>query len=382
MASFQQYTNKKEGKKWMYKYYSTVDPLTGKKKQSTKRGFSTKKEAQLDAARVESELEKGTFIGSEQNVNFENVYKQWFDTNSSTFKPSTKRAVISKFNKRILPHFAKIKIKDITKSYCQEVVNKISTEIESVENFKMYVNQIFEYAVQMELIHKNPMKGVIIPKNKSHHLAKEDKKNYWNKDELIKFLDIVKENYTIQDYIMFHLLAFTGGRKGEVLALHWNDIDFKNKTISLNKTLFHEANQFSFLTSKTANSRRSISTDDSTISMLKRFRTEQSKGQVLQFNQSTDLIFSRFDNTPLRLAYPNDKLKEIIKQFNLHPITIHGLRHTHASLLFEAGASIKEVQERLGHSDIKMTMNIYTHVTNAVKEKTASRFDEFMKQLN
>ncbi|MNY58769.1 Tyrosine recombinase XerD [compost metagenome] len=79
------------------------------------------------------------------------------------------------------------------------------------------------------------------------------------------------------------------------------------------------------------------------------------------------------------MAYPNDKLDEIIRNYNLHPITVHGLRHTHASLLFEAGATIKEVQERLGHSDIKMTMNIYTHVTKTVKEQTATRFEKFLE---
>ncbi|WP_438495955.1 tyrosine-type recombinase/integrase [Paenibacillus sp. IHBB 3054] len=90
-------------------------------------------------------------------------------------------------------------------------------------------------------------------------------------------------------------------------------------------------------------------------------------------------IFAREDETPLRLAYPNDKLTEIIRTHKLHSITVHGLRHTHASLLFEAGASIKKVQERLGHSDIKMTMNIYTHVTKSAKEKTANRFEKFME---
>lgn len=67
------------------------------------------------------------------------------------------------------------------------------------------------------------------------------------------------------------------------------------------------------------------------------------------------------------------------KKHELHRITIHGLRHTHASLLFEAGASIKEVQERLGHSDIQMTMNIYTHVTDTLKEKTAQKFQKYIE---
>ncbi|TDL62340.1 hypothetical protein E2R56_28985 [Rhodococcus qingshengii] len=85
------------------------------------------------------------------------------------------------------------------------------------------------------------------------------------------------------------------------------------------------------------------------------------------------------DGTPIRLAYPNEKLDIVIKKHNLHRITIHGLRHTHASLLFEAGASIKEVQERLGHSDFKMTMNIYTHVTITLKEQTAAKFQRYIE---
>lgn len=96
---------------------------------------------------------------------------------------------------------------------------------------------------------------------------------------------------------------------------------------------------------------------------------------------NNEYLFIREDGTPLRVAYANDKLDEIIRIHSLHPITVHGLRHTHASLLFEAGASIKEVQERLGHTDIKMTMNIYTHVTRTVKEQTAAKFATFMNDL-
>ncbi|WP_420491904.1 tyrosine-type recombinase/integrase [Neobacillus niacini] len=91
------------------------------------------------------------------------------------------------------------------------------------------------------------------------------------------------------------------------------------------------------------------------------------------------VVFTRDDGSPLRLAYLNEKLDIVIKKHTLHRITIHGLRHTHASLLFEAGASIKEVQERLGHSDIQMTMNIYTHVIDYLKEKTAEKFQRYIE---
>ncbi|MEI7027578.1 site-specific integrase [Paenibacillus sp. y28] len=381
MASFQKYETK-DGIRWMYKYYGEIDPRNGKKKQSTKRGFKTKKEAQLDAAKTEQELANGTFISEDKTLTFQQLYEQWYSTVSSTYKPSTKKAVQHKFNKRILPHFGNLKVKDISKAYCQDVLNKLAKEIKSVDNMRMYANQVFEYGVRMEIISKNPLKGTIIPKLEEDFLAdkKDEERNYWEKNEIKKFLALVKQECSLRDYTMFHLMIYTGGRKGEILALRWSDIDMKNKTINFSKTLFQENGEFIALTSKTAASRRSISLDASTVDVLKKLRREAASEPLVSFElPGNHLVFSRQDGTPLRLAYPNDRLDAIIKQHAFHPINIHGLRHTHASLLFEAGASIKEVQERLGHSDIKMTMNIYTHVTKAVKEKTAERFEKFME---
>ncbi|MBP1312271.1 integrase [Paenibacillus sp. 1182] len=383
MASFQKYTTKKEGNMWLYKYYTgEIDPVTGKKKSSTKRGFKTKAEAKLDAAQTEKEVKDGKFIIQDKSITFEEVYEKWYETNFKRFKLPTRKTVRSCFNSQILPHFGNIKIKDITRSYCQDVINKIAEDIKSVENMKMYANQVFEFAVLMEILKSNPMDvGVVIPKKESDQLAGEQKmRNYWEKHEIKKFLGIAKQAYSYRDQLMFHLLIYTGARKGEVLALRWNDIDFREKTINLDKTLFFDKKTFTPLTSKTPASRRVLSLDDTTLALLKKHRTEQSRGIVQPIGTNDDrMIFTREDGTPIRLAYPNDKLNEIIRSNNLHKITVHGLRHTHASLLFEAGASIKEVQERLGHSDIKMTMNIYTHVTKAVKEKTADRFEKFME---
>lgn len=382
MASFQKYSTK-DGLRWLYKYYGEIDPETGKKKQTTKRGFKTKREAQLDAAKTEQEVADGTFINKDKTTTFEQVYEQWYETNSPNFKPSTKKAVRSKFKRQILPHFGALKMKDITRSYCQDVINKIAKLIKTVDNMKMYANQIFEYAVKMEIRQSNPMKGVVIPKPDNEFLADEqsNKRNFWDKTEIKKFLAIIKKECTPRDYLMYHLLIYTGARKGEILALRWEDIDQKQKTITLNKTLFQGDNGFVRLTPKTAASRRVLSLDDTTLSLLKKSAIGQKKRKLADADyKATDYIFTReHEGTPLRLAYPNDKLKEIIRIHQLHPINVHGLRHTHASLLFEAGASIKEVQERLGHSDIKMTMNVYTHVTNSVKEKTADRFEKFLK---
>lgn len=90
------------------------------------------------------------------------------------------------------------------------------------------------------------------------------------------------------------------------------------------------------------------------------------------------MVFTQDDGTSLSLVYPNEKLDIVIKKHKLQRITIDGLHHTHTSLLFEAEASNKEFQERLGHSDIQMTMNIYTHVTDYLKEQTAQKFQRYI----
>ncbi|MCE3203506.1 site-specific integrase [Paenibacillus sonchi] len=380
MASFQKYDTK-EGVRWLYKYYGAIDPRTGKAKPSTKRGFKTKKEAQLHAAQTEIEIQEGSFI-TDKNSTFEAIYNLWYATNELSWKPSTRKAVKSKFKQQLLPHFGKLKMKDITKVYCQEVINKMAAKIKTVDNMKMYANQIFEFAIENDVIKTNPLKKVKIPKPEEEHYAPDEEgRNFWEKHEVQKFLAIVAAECSFRDYVMFHTLIYRGPRKGEMLALGELDIGFSQKQVTLNKTLYWEDGKYYVLTSKTPASRRVLPADKKTLQLWKRLLTMQKQQQLAEGRSGPiKFLFTREDGvTPLRLAYLNDLLEALIIKHNLHSVTVHGLRHTHASLQFEAGATIKEVQYILGHSDINMTMNVYTHVTRGVKERGSNRFEEFME---
>ncbi|MGE6833663.1 tyrosine-type recombinase/integrase [Priestia megaterium] len=382
MASFQRYLTK-QGQMWLFKMDTGINPQTGKRKTTTRRGFKTKKEAQGAAAKLEQELLSGISIAN-SNITFDEAFTQWFSNHSKTIKPSTKKSIESKFKKHILPRFGKLKINEITRPYCQQMINEIAESIKSVNDIKIQANQVFKYAVKMDIIQKNPLEYVSIPKQKKDLIDEnthENERNYWKKDEVKRFLSITKEELSLRDYTLFHLLIYTGARKGELLALKWDDINFETGFIRLTKTLFHNEGKFIFQTSKTKESRRLISLDTKTLSLLKKWRVEQIQANLANagINSESKVIFTREDGSPMRLAYLNDKLSALIKRYKLHGVTIHGLRHTHASLLFEAGASIKEVQERLGHSDIQMTMNIYTHVTDDLKEQTAEKFQRYIE---
>lgn len=390
MATIKQYEKKDGTKAYMFNLYIGINPITGKKKRTTRRGFKTKKEAQIAMAKLRLEVnEQGA--GSIHEMTFKQVYELWMKQHQLEIKLTTYKAITSKFNKRVLPKFGHLKIDSITKLYCQQVVNEWATELKTFNDYKIQANLVFKYALKFDLIQQNPMAHVSLPKKQNELLYDhqlEEQKKYFTKEELQLFLNTIEQKLSFKDFTLFRLLAFTGARKGEALALHWSDIDFKSHSISLKKTLVQVDGQQFLQTPKTASSRRVISLDDITLSILKKWRKKQiqdylSLGLTYLPNEK-QAVFTRLDRKDktmkyFRLAAPNDKLATFFKK---HPkfseITVHGFRHTHASLLFEAGATIKDVQVRLGHSDIQTTMDIYTHITDTAKEKTAKLFNDYV----
>lgn len=162
------------------------------------------------------------------------------------------------------------------------------------------------------------------------------------------------------------------------MALTWADIDFHQNTLSVNKNVAILARKQYISTTKTTSSEREISIDVETINILKKWKLAQkqillSRG-IPPEKDSKQLIFSNTKNKLLTHSLLGKKLKE----YDSIDISPHGFRHTHASLLFEAGATIKQVQERLGHSDIKTTLNIYAHVTKDAEKDIGNNFLKYM----
>ena len=276
--------------------------------------------------------------------------------------------------------FGNKKIQSYNIAYCQEAINKWKEQYSTYKALKCYTSAVFDYAKKMNLIKENPMKEVTF--SKGERKQKKTKLKYFEKEELQDFLECCQKDKFPITYSLFRVLAFTGIRKGEALALTWDDVDFFNKTLEINKTITRNSdNKFISTPPKTNTSIRKISLDDETLNILKAWKTQQ-KRYLLAHGQhaktKNQIIFSSKNNNYIDITRPNIILSRICKEHNFNDITIHGFRHTHCSLLFEAGLSIKEVQERLGHSDIHTTMNIYTHVTKKQKERSADKFAAYL----
>ncbi|HEM6058892.1 TPA: site-specific integrase [Streptococcus suis] len=239
---------------------------------------------------------------------------------------------------------------------------------------------ILDYALSLGYINDNPMKKVIRPRRQQkidEHESKEGK--FYSREELQQFLTNVEQENNQELLTIFRLLAFTGLRKSELMALRWKDIDFNSDSLSVNQTIVYgENNQMIFQTPKTKKSQRIVSLDPVTLKYLKKWKLVKKEEIFPRRLQGAELLFTNPDGTPHSFDFINYHLRSVITKYNLKKITPHGFRHTHCSLLFEAGATVKEVQERLGHEDIKTTMNIYAHVTKQAKEQTAQKFAQFM----
>lgn len=375
-----QYKKKNGEKAWYFKTYLGIDPLTGKKKYTTKRGFRTQKEAKTALSRLELELQK-TGRPTSTNTTFKEAAELWLESYKKTVKESSYSRTKIIFNKHIYPKFGNIKLSKINTAYCQKVVNDWSEKGTSKQYplFINYMNKVFKYAINIGLTSDNPTLNLIIPKPQ---IKTEKKLKLYTKEQLELFLNEVSQEqnpyFKNRDYTLFRLLAFSGCRIGEILALTWDNINFKTNEMAIKKTVARSDKYYISETPKTKKSNRIIYLDEKTIKQLKFWKLEQRKYLFqLGFTKANFLFTNDENNFTINQAVA-ERYNIYRERAGLPYIGLHGFRHTHASMLYEAGADHKEVQERMGHANIKTTMDTYTHITNSKKEETTQKLTNYI----
>ena len=371
----QEYRLKDGTKRYLIKCYMGLDSLTGKRITTTRRGFRTQKEASLAEARLKLEYEEKTFNAKNSKYTFQQIYELFLVEHKNTVKPGTYATTRRYAKLHILPKIANKKIDSFTVLDCQKLVNQWAEYFNSAKYPKGITQQVFDYAIKMNIITDNPMRKVKLPKAKG---TVNEVNKFYSTDELKHFFDCVKDYGNMKYLAFFRLLAFTGMRKGEALALNWSDIDFEKKLVHITKGVTLDENEIPIIsTTKTKKSVRTVSLDSESIATLKKWKIEQAKELMsigINSMNKHQLLFTYDDNKLYRPSYSNCWLEQIIKKYNLKKITMHGFRHSHCSLLFEMNTPIQVVQDRLGHTNIKTTMDIYTHVTEKQRDDIAENF--------
>lgn len=392
---------RKRGSKWEYRFDGAA--IDGKRKQYTKSGFATKKEAEKAGIAAMNEYNKSGdfFVPSEMSYN--DFLKEWLNTVCAT---SLNQQTTESYKKRIRlyisPRLGQYKIHSLNATLLQSFINDLYNERLSrntLSNIKAILSSSLSYAVEpMKYITSNPMTYVKLPSKRLTTVQSRENPHFFiSKDDMEKIFERFPEGTSA--HIPMMLGYKCGLRLGEAFALTWDDIDFDNKTLSVNKQVQWNGgiNQYWYFTNPKYDSFRVIVIDDSLIELLKREKERQEKYEdfledkyIYYFENQNRIINTQNEGKKIRLvciredgSYTQPRIMQhastvIHKQLKIN-FTFHSLRHTHCSLLLSAGATPKYVQERLGHKNIQVTLGIYQHLTNQMKQSGDTILNDIYK---
>ena len=369
--------------------YLGIDRVTGKdvKTSITAR---TRKEVKQKAKEAEIDfIQNGSTRFKETTIKtYKELTELWWESYKHTVKPNTEYSVRKLLNNHILPLFGSYKLDKLTTPLIQNIVNKLAekTNKGDSEAYLYYDRihalnkRILQYGVVMQAIPFNPAREVILPRNTKK--ANRQKVKHFNNLELKRFLDYLESLNTSKyryfyEVTLYKFLLATGCRINEVLALEWSDIDLDSAVVHVTKTLNYKQEINS---PKSKSSYRDIDIDNQTVTMLKQYKRRQTQ-EAWKLGQTESIVFSDFIN-----GYANNRslftrLSTHFKRAKVPNIGFHGFRHTHASLLLNSGIPYKELQYRLGHSQLSMTMDIYSHLSKENAKKAVSFYEMAMESI-
>jgi integrase len=383
MASIHSY--KKKGEKKVYYEYRIryKDPFTQKYREKSKKGFNTSKEAQLAAAEEEKKLMEGYELAPISLREFLNVWLNEYQ--KDIIRDSTYDQKEQNIRLHILPFFKDIKMSELKPIMYQKFINQLADQGYSKRTIEInhwIMHAAYEKAITLGKVEKNPCKGATM-KGK----IKEQGLQFIDSEDVGRFL---KEAYKY-DYIYwiyFKALIDTGMRKGEAAALQWTDIDLKERTININKSLdFKKATterEKMFGETKNYNSKRVIKISQSLANDL-HFHMKYQNQNKLALNDTyyhdLNLVFCRNDGNFLPKSSLFNAFSRILIRAEIPSLPIHSLRHTHAVLALEAGMNMKSLQERLGHGSYQVTADVYAHVSKKMETTAIDKYEDYTREI-
>ena len=356
--------------------------VLGNRRRKTETFTGTRNEATKREAELTS---KYYHIGQANNISdltfseYSQIFlKRYCEDLSLTTKYNYEKTL-----KKIVPLIGKTKLNKITPLMLDKMYQtlKIGESGNTLGYHSMYVyykviNAMFNQAIKWELLDRNPNLKANKPKKQKSN------RNSYNESQVLKLLSCLeKENIKYKTLIT--LTLDSGARRSEICALRWSDVDFETNTISITKSLKVIKGVLDEETTKTENSKREVILSDSTIKILKDYKEWQDNYKNELGNKwiNENRVFTDKFGNYMHPSTCGFVLRKIVLKYNLEPICFHELRHTCATLLNSAGIDPITIKERLGHSDISVTLGIYTHSLESKKRESASVFNKLQQQV-
>ena len=367
---------RKRGKSYSVVVFNGKD-ANGKKKYIWET-FRTSDQAQKRLTELLHQIDTGTLARPKGTLG--EFTEQWLrDYAKPNLAATTYQGYVGIYRSGIGPILGNILLKDLRPSHIQEYIAlKLSKNVSNttVRHHITFLHSVLETAIKWQLLIRNPIDSVTMPKIVKHEM------NILNEQQAETILQAVQGT---DYYCLFALALYTGMRKSELLALQWNDVDLLMAELTICKSS-HRLNTGEYIvkSTKTAKSNRRIALSKKTCTMLKQHlkkemnRCSKTSPKTSPKFPKDRLLFCEPNGEPLKPNTIGQHWTRLLRRLNYPHIRFHDLRHTHASWMLKKGVSPKVIQERLGHSTISTTLDIYSHVTPGMQQQAVKIFDKIL----
>lgn len=384
----------KKGNRYYAVIYDGIDPGTGKKR----RRWVAAGTRRVDAEKVLADLIRRKYDGeaapTEKVTVGQYLTERWLPIQKSRIRPSTFDAYRRNVELHVLPALGRRPLDKLTADDIDLFYATLLTEgsrkrtkgssggakggpraglsPKSVRNIHVMLNKAMSDAQRKGLVTRNVVALADAPTLKNRH---EGDVKAWDAQQLRVFLAAVHGHRL---HPAFHLSAFTGMRRGEVLGLRWCDLDLEAARLSVRQALVSIAYDVVISDVKTTTGRRTIDLDPGTVDVIKAWHTKRAmeKGGVVPAGD--ELVFVKPDGSWIHPHSFSQVLDRKVAKLEVPTISLHDLRHTHATLLLKAGVPVKVVSERLGHANVAFTMTVYQHVLPGMQAEAAATFADLL----
>lgn len=346
------------------------DPISGKRRRHYKTVKGSKKSAEAAMRKMITEVENGG-IAAASTMRVEDWLKQWLSMYLPNIEATTRVSYEEKVRNYIIPAMGKISLKSLKTENVQSWVNSMSARglsPKTIRNAFNNLNAALKKACVLRMIPYNPCEGVELPKLQKYQAS------IYTTPDIHKALAAASGT---DMYIPVMLALTVGLRRGELLALRWEHVDLDTGAIHIRENMVKGKEGKPIVKApKTKTGLRDISIGKHIVAALTAAKEEYDQNKTKPGFHDKGFVVCKTDGNPYKPDSMTQKWDRFMKAKNLSHIRLHDLRHSCATAMVEAGVDLKTVQQVMGHSDISVTMNIYTHCTPAMSRKAADTMDK------
>ena len=353
------------------------DPVTGKRRQKWHSGYRTKRDAERGLAELLGNVNRGTYVPRSRQTVSEYV-EEWLAAIAPTVRPSTHYSYSRNLRLHVVPRIGSAPLVAVDAGTLNQLYAALLADgrkdyaggglaPRTVRYIHTILHRAFKDAVRWGRLARNPADAADPPKAGE---ASRPESVTWTAVQLRTFLEGARRS---RHWTAYLVLATTGLRRGEALGLRWSDLDLDAGRASIRQTVIAVKHTAMLGTPKTAKGRRTVKLDKGTVAALREHRRRQAAERLLMGAgwTDTDLVFCHVDGTMLHPERFTRGFSDAVRRLGLPAIRLHDLRHGWATLALQKGIHPKVVQERLGHANIGITLDTYSHVVAELHEEAA-----------